>query len=475
MDHYANQGCVLKVNASCEACRRKVLDVLSSFCDTRSISMDAHTGLAHIRQRVDINYVLHTLAKSGQYAELVRIRVPHVPNRGHFSFANPFLPLRHASLLFIDLGFMDQFGHLLEAMKTANQMFILVTTANNPDVLFPAYKTSRFAGEYLAVKAHSTRAANTGVIEPAIIPWHVYDVVVWPSTTFPIGALVSRMSCIVASFSASAADPTKRDFVGGGSGSIVWPVVARIAALSSFSVVQSMLHMVLILRNKYVLVYGGMGDGVMVSSIRHGFFPLPFVDDRSSSIFRASFENYKARDVIDLNQQSTQPFDIHLDSFSWDSGATSPASGSLAVSTTFSAAASFFGTTAFSSVVTSEVVSLPHNTELVLKLNVDLTSEACRRKVLNVLSSIINLAKSGYQAEVVDNLAKSGYQAEVVDTPTKVKLPASSPTPMYDPRCIHEKELHDPDSLLFPPANYPPWNSRYVISVNIVHNFTLCG
>ncbi|KAK1353546.1 hypothetical protein POM88_051911 [Heracleum sosnowskyi] len=86
-------------------------------------------------------------------------------------------------------------------------------------------------------------------------------------------------------------------------------------------------------------------------------------------------------------------------------------------------------------------------------------SDTCKRKVLNVLSSVIDtyyvsvdwkglthiakvvdinlvihtLAKSGYKANLVDVFPSPGYQAMVVDTP-------SSPTPMYG----HHLETNDP-------------------------------
>ncbi|XP_074369231.1 heavy metal-associated isoprenylated plant protein 36-like [Apium graveolens] len=77
MDPYANMGCVLKISPNCEACKMKVMEVVGSICGLYNISIDAHRGIADISGQVDPNMLLYALAKAGQHAELLRVKLQH--------------------------------------------------------------------------------------------------------------------------------------------------------------------------------------------------------------------------------------------------------------------------------------------------------------------------------------------------------------------------------------------------------------
>ncbi|XP_074364458.1 uncharacterized protein LOC141705353 [Apium graveolens] len=72
---------VLRVYADLrsEASRNKLLEVLSSVSVSEtSINLDPETGIIHITDSLDIDLVLHTLAKSGYRVKLVRTISPAV-------------------------------------------------------------------------------------------------------------------------------------------------------------------------------------------------------------------------------------------------------------------------------------------------------------------------------------------------------------------------------------------------------------
>ncbi|XP_074345117.1 uncharacterized protein LOC141684174 [Apium graveolens] len=109
MDPRPVQGYVLQImNAHCETDRRMVVQILHSFCGTRYVSRVSSEGIVEIAKPVDINLVLHNLARSGYRAEIVNIMTGKMigghlirdwelrnPNRRHAAFANPFMRLRN--------------------------------------------------------------------------------------------------------------------------------------------------------------------------------------------------------------------------------------------------------------------------------------------------------------------------------------------------------------------------------------------
>ncbi|XP_059635904.1 uncharacterized protein LOC132278098 [Cornus florida] len=87
METYAHMGCVLKVNAGCEACKIKVMEVLGSVC-----------GTAKVTGEVEPNVLLRALAASGKHAELVWVKIKSQP---------PQLPLPPAG----QYGGYDPYGY----------------------------------------------------------------------------------------------------------------------------------------------------------------------------------------------------------------------------------------------------------------------------------------------------------------------------------------------------------------------------
>ncbi|KAK2972026.1 hypothetical protein RJ640_005046 [Escallonia rubra] len=71
------EGCVLKVNVHCDACKMQMMEVLSSINGVYSVSIDSQDGLAKVSGEVDPNILLRALARTGNHAELVWVKLKH--------------------------------------------------------------------------------------------------------------------------------------------------------------------------------------------------------------------------------------------------------------------------------------------------------------------------------------------------------------------------------------------------------------
>ncbi|CAK9146582.1 unnamed protein product [Ilex paraguariensis] len=77
MEPIADVDCLLKVNVNCEACKMKMIQLLSSICGVYSVTIDAAEGTAKVSGEVDPNILLRGLARSGNHAELVWVKLKH--------------------------------------------------------------------------------------------------------------------------------------------------------------------------------------------------------------------------------------------------------------------------------------------------------------------------------------------------------------------------------------------------------------
>ncbi|CAN4102626.1 unnamed protein product [Withania somnifera] len=79
MEPFAQLGCVLKVDVCCDACKMKMVDVLSSICGVYSVTIDAEEEIAKISGEVDPNLLLRALSRSGlgNHAELQWASLKH--------------------------------------------------------------------------------------------------------------------------------------------------------------------------------------------------------------------------------------------------------------------------------------------------------------------------------------------------------------------------------------------------------------
>ncbi|MCD7466759.1 hypothetical protein HAX54_003764 [Datura stramonium] len=79
MEPFAELGCILKVDVHCDACKMKMVDVLSSICGVYSVTIDSEDGTAKISGEVDPNLLLRALSRSGlgNHAEVQWVRLKH--------------------------------------------------------------------------------------------------------------------------------------------------------------------------------------------------------------------------------------------------------------------------------------------------------------------------------------------------------------------------------------------------------------
>ncbi|XP_074332384.1 uncharacterized protein LOC141670443 [Apium graveolens] len=88
---YANAVCILKVNIKCERCKMKLMSVLSSISGVYSVNVDAERGRAEIEGQVDPNLLLREVSRSGQHAELVRVKLQHpAAGQRYSSLSSPY-------------------------------------------------------------------------------------------------------------------------------------------------------------------------------------------------------------------------------------------------------------------------------------------------------------------------------------------------------------------------------------------------
>ncbi|KAL3531376.1 hypothetical protein ACH5RR_010698 [Cinchona calisaya] len=72
-----SESCILKVNVHCEACKMKIVEVLSSVIGVYSVDIDAREGMAKVSGEVDPNILLKALARTGKHAELAWVKLKH--------------------------------------------------------------------------------------------------------------------------------------------------------------------------------------------------------------------------------------------------------------------------------------------------------------------------------------------------------------------------------------------------------------
>ncbi|XP_060174249.1 heavy metal-associated isoprenylated plant protein 32-like [Lycium barbarum] len=77
MEPFADVSCNLKVNIHCDSCKMKMMEVLHSIRGVYALTIDAETGIANVCGEVDPNRLLAALARSGQHAELINVKLKH--------------------------------------------------------------------------------------------------------------------------------------------------------------------------------------------------------------------------------------------------------------------------------------------------------------------------------------------------------------------------------------------------------------
>nr|GMC88947.1 heavy metal-associated isoprenylated plant protein 32-like [Ipomoea batatas] len=83
MEPYADVSCIMRVDTNCDACKFKMIEVISSVAGVYSISIDAEENLVKICGEVDPNRLLSALAREGKHAEIVRASLKHPGLRQH--------------------------------------------------------------------------------------------------------------------------------------------------------------------------------------------------------------------------------------------------------------------------------------------------------------------------------------------------------------------------------------------------------
>ncbi|XP_019156486.1 PREDICTED: heavy metal-associated isoprenylated plant protein 32-like [Ipomoea nil] len=83
MEPYADASCILRVDINCDACKFKMIEVISSVAGVYSISIDAEENLVKICGEVDPNRLLSALAREGKHAKIVMANLKHPQLRLH--------------------------------------------------------------------------------------------------------------------------------------------------------------------------------------------------------------------------------------------------------------------------------------------------------------------------------------------------------------------------------------------------------
>ncbi|KAK3010044.1 hypothetical protein RJ639_012813 [Escallonia herrerae] len=84
MDPFADMGCVLKVNVHGEACKMKMMEVLSSINGVYSVSIDSQSGTAKVSGEVDPNILLMHWRQRGITQSWSGVKLKHSRlNRGY--------------------------------------------------------------------------------------------------------------------------------------------------------------------------------------------------------------------------------------------------------------------------------------------------------------------------------------------------------------------------------------------------------
>ncbi|MCD7462545.1 hypothetical protein HAX54_048730 [Datura stramonium] len=77
MEPFADVSCILKVDVHCDACKMKMVEVLSSVCGVYALTINAQKGEVNVCGEVDPNLLVKALKGTGKHAEIVRVKMKH--------------------------------------------------------------------------------------------------------------------------------------------------------------------------------------------------------------------------------------------------------------------------------------------------------------------------------------------------------------------------------------------------------------
>ncbi|KAF3625125.1 putative RNA exonuclease 4-like [Capsicum annuum] len=77
MEPFAEVSCILKVDVHCDACKMKLVDVLSSVCGVYALTINAEKGEVNVCGEVNPNLLVKALKETGKHAEIVHVKLKH--------------------------------------------------------------------------------------------------------------------------------------------------------------------------------------------------------------------------------------------------------------------------------------------------------------------------------------------------------------------------------------------------------------
>ncbi|KAK4355549.1 hypothetical protein RND71_024520 [Anisodus tanguticus] len=77
MEPFAEVSCILKVDVHCDACKMKMVEVLSSVCGVYALTINAEKGEVNVCGEVDPNLLVKALKGTGKHAEIVSVKLKH--------------------------------------------------------------------------------------------------------------------------------------------------------------------------------------------------------------------------------------------------------------------------------------------------------------------------------------------------------------------------------------------------------------
>ncbi|XP_060180911.1 heavy metal-associated isoprenylated plant protein 22-like [Lycium barbarum] len=77
MEPFAEVSCILKVDVHCDACKMKMVEVLSAVCGVYALTINAEKGEVNVCGEVDPNLLVKALKGTGKHAEIVSVKLKH--------------------------------------------------------------------------------------------------------------------------------------------------------------------------------------------------------------------------------------------------------------------------------------------------------------------------------------------------------------------------------------------------------------
>ncbi|VFQ99953.1 unnamed protein product [Cuscuta campestris] len=77
MEPYADASCILRVDIHCDACKSKMVDVMSSVSGPYSIDIDGEENVLKMCGEVEPNRLLAALSRGGKHTEIVKANLKH--------------------------------------------------------------------------------------------------------------------------------------------------------------------------------------------------------------------------------------------------------------------------------------------------------------------------------------------------------------------------------------------------------------